>query len=558
MINLKNVLLRIDSDVLIKLLPLWQKAYFSYLSNSLSSGDIAEFFLSNSQEFIKQKVLFILTSYFNSEEISFLSKVIEKYKLNLNEFLRSISEEKIDGKKFGKVLHDLFNLGEEPEIFDITNKKTLLVGPEKRFFELLDYQVYVKEQLLGVLNEPKDRNKALVHMPTGTGKTKTSIHTLIDYFLNTMKKKGLIVWIAHTNTLLEQAEETFETVWNIVGHKEVRVYRYYDNNDSRIDDISDGIVFIGVAKLISLSKKNDLIFDYLINNTGLIMFDEAHKITASETSVAVQRLFKYIEGKKKRLIGLTATPGRHNDNDSANENLADFFDRRIISINPMIIEQLRVSMFKAINQELSHLDLISYFQERKILSRLVREDIEYNLDNLNSELASITKKVKQGDYSSEVIKAVSQDLNRNISIIDKLLYLAQQGKQIIFFACGVDHGKFVTSILKFNGVNAKEVYGTTQSDERVETIRKFRAGEINVIVNCGVLTTGFDSTNIDCVFISRPTSSVVLYSQMIGRGLRGPKMGGNESCLLVDVKDNLEKYSDDNEIFNYFRNYWRG
>ena len=78
---------------------------------------------------------------------------------------------------------------------------------------------------------------------------------------------------------------------------------------------------------------------------------------------------------------------------------------------------------------------------------------------------------------------------------------------------------------------------------------------MNILINYEVLTTGFDSTNIRCVFITRPTQSIVLYSQMLGRGLRGPMMGGNEECLLVDIKDNLGRYDAD-MAFSHFDAYW--
>lgn len=93
--------------------------------------------------------------------------------------------------------------------------------------------------------------------------------------------------------------------------------------------------------------------------------------------------------------------------------------------------------------------------------------------------------------------------------------------------------------------------------EREEAIRKFKDedSEINILINYEVLTTGFDATNIECVFIARPTQSVVLYSQMLGRGLRGPQMGGKEKCLLIDVKDNLRSYNE-NMAFSHFNNYW--
>mgnify|MGYP002526223809 CR=1 FL=1 len=63
----------------------------------------------------------------------------------------------------------------------------------------------------------------------------------------------------------------------------------------------------------------------------------------------------------------------------------------------------------------------------------------------------------------------------------------------------------------------------------------FKTGKNNIIINYGILTTGFDSPMIESLFITRPTQSIVLYSQMIGRGLRGPEVGGTKECIVVDV-----------------------
>ena len=114
-------------------------------------------------------------------------------------------------------------------------------------------------------------------------------------------------------------------------------------------------------------------------------------------------------------------------------------------------------------------------------------------------------------------------------------------------------------MLSVQGIKNVCIFGNMPANERKTAIEKFknRDDECNIIINYEVLTTGFDSTNIECVFITRPTQSIVLYSQMLGRGLRGPKMGGNETCLLIDIKDNLSKY-DENLAFSYFNNYWGG
>ena len=102
------------------------------------------------------------------------------------------------------------------------------------------------------------------------------------------------------------------------------------------------------------------------------------------------------------------------------------------------------------------------------------------------------------------------------------------------------------------------VIGNMLPQDRANAIASFkdRDNPVNILIHYEVLTTGFDATNIKCVFIARPTQSVVLYSQMLGRGLRGPQMGGNEECLLIDIKDNLQKYNE-SLAFSHFNNYWK-
>ena len=74
--------------------------------------------------------------------------------------------------------------------------------------------------------------------------------------------------------------------------------------------------------------------------------------------------------------------------------------------------------------------------------------------------------------------------------------------------------------------------------------------------NYGVLSTGFDDPQIDVVFMARPTNSIVLYSQIIGRGLRGPVIGGTDYCEIYTVFDNILDLPENNEIYSYFDEYF--
>mgnify|MGYP001493181216 CR=1 FL=1 len=76
-----------------------------------------------------------------------------------------------------------------------------------------------------------------------------------------------------------------------------------------------------------------------------------------------------------------------------------------------------------------------------------------------------------------------------------------------------------------------------------------------IMCNYGVLATGFDAPNVDVVCIARPTKSAVLYSQMIGRGLRGPKVGGTEQCLILEVRDNFIGQDEQDLLYKKFQDY---
>ena len=96
----------------------------------------------------------------------------------------------------------------------------------------------------------------------------------------------------------------------------------------------------------------------------------------------------------------------------------------------------------------------------------------------------------------------------------------------------------------------------TSSQNRKNIVKNFRDKEVKIIFNYGVLSTGFDAPGTDAILIARPTTSPVIYSQMLGRGLRGPAFGGKAECLLIDVKDNLIGLPDEKACFTLFNNYY--
>ena len=161
------------------------------------------------------------------------------------------------------------------------------------------------------------------------------------------------------------------------------------------------------------------------------------------------------------------------------------------------------------------------------------------------------------DYSKAFLERMAVDQERNRIIIEKLWEIAEAGKQVLLFAASVEQSRMLCAALLYKGYSASHIDGDTSKENRRSSIAKFRRGEIGVICNYGVLATGFDAPNIDVVFLARPTKSIVLYSQMLGRGMRGPAVGGTETFTLVDVIDNVTDYSSDlDDIYEYFEEYW--
>jgi superfamily II DNA or RNA helicase len=99
------------------------------------------------------------------------------------------------------------------------------------------------------------------------------------------------------------------------------------------------------------------------------------------------------------------------------------------------------------------------------------------------------------------------------------------------------------------------VDSTTSAQDRRTRIENFRNGRIRVLTNYGVLTQGFDAPATRVVVVARPVYSTNVYQQMIGRGLRGPKNGGKDTCLILNVDDNITNFKT-NLAFTQFEHLW--
>jgi superfamily II DNA or RNA helicase len=116
----------------------------------------------------------------------------------------------------------------------------------------------------------------------------------------------------------------------------------------------------------------------------------------------------------------------------------------------------------------------------------------------------------------------------------------------------------LAEVLSVRGVRAAAISSRTDPAERRRVLEEYKAGKnYDVLINYGVLTTGFDAPKTNVVIVARPTQSVVLYSQMIGRAMRGPRSGGNAECLVITVKDAIPGFRSVYEGFTHWEDVWQ-
>ena len=434
-------------------------------------------------------------------------------------------------------------------------------APDDQFYELLDYQYYIKQRVLNNLNSGHLLERMIVHMPTGTGKTKTTMHIITNYINFSLEKQGIVIWVAHTTELLQQAYDTFESVWKHLGDGKINAYKLWGTKTIENTNQSlNGIVFCGLSKLMLIADSKPKLYERLKKDCRLVVFDEAHKAAAKRTQKIIEGLMRMPAGYENRaLIGLTATPGRTTEDSYDNDLLTNMFGNKLVYIDSSILNQINMGRLKALNT-VAETNIIKYFQERRILAKMKPKKLTYKMEFSEKELQILSSVLRDmgyddKEYTEEQLKVLAKNKERNLAIMSQLRLLHLDKKPTIVFACSADHAKMLAAMLTLEGIPNSLVLGEMDPMDRKHAI-KDKNSEVDIIINYEVLTTGFDSKNIKCVFITRPTKSIVLYSQMLGRGLRGPLMGGNEECDLIDIDDNLQAF-DNETAFSYFNDYWR-
>jgi superfamily II DNA or RNA helicase len=109
-------------------------------------------------------------------------------------------------------------------------------------------------------------------------------------------------------------------------------------------------------------------------------------------------------------------------------------------------------------------------------------------------------------------------------------------RRALAFCVDVAHSVALSEAFTSSGIRSAAVYGDMDKDDRRNILRQFEAGELQVVTNCNLLTEGYDHPEVACILMARPTQSLTLYTQCIGRGTR--LHPGKQDCLVIDYTDN--------------------
>lgn len=435
----------------------------------------------------------------------------------------------------------------------IKEKNSLELIPSE-YLSLHEYQKRIKDKFIKeiVFNSSA---KALIHMPTGSGKTKTTVEGIIDFVkvkLTYPHDKGSILWFAHSKELCEQAYDTFKTLWKFKGDHPINLYKVFGDSDykevfkCKNDHVS--IIFIGFQKFDKVinADSSDTKFhslkQHLIEFSKLVIIDEAHKALAKTYKNALDFV---TQTKGCRLVGLTATPGRSNYIKGSNDNkeLAEFFGSKIIKITNQNDTQIS--------------NPLKYLQDKEVLAKVEMEELPITIDftKENYSLKEYDKVSKLEEISIRELNIIATDPHRNSIIIDKIK--ENINGTILVFACSKDHCLLLKKILKIEyNIDSVVILGDTNPNVRSKAIADFKNKKLKVLINYGVLSTGFDAPKLNTLIVARPTKSIVLYSQIVGRALRGPANGGNKKNKIITLKDNLLGFSEPDFMFSYWESFW--
>ena len=356
--------------------------------------------------------------------------------------------------------------------------------------ELRQYQENLLRQVQHRL-AAEPRARLMLQLPTGGGKTVIAGALLADWLQNGRKA----VWLTHRKELAEQTRRMLTDA----GVSAITRVNWTPGEDAPA--MAGGAVIL-MAQTVGRRNARREIWDRYDAN-DLLVIDEAHHAAAA----GWERAMRQWPGP---IVGMTATPWRL----SEKEGFDHLFEDLLCGPQTADLQALE-------KPALCQAQVFIPTPEQRIAGGAVD---------------------RTGDYTEAGIEQANRD-HPDIMTAGALAFWQKHAAEppnnqrpTIAYAVSVDHAHNLAAVFNEAGVPAAVILGDTNREDRDRAIAGFRDGSIKVLVNVIVATEGFDLPDASCIIIARPTMSLALYLQMVGRGLR-PKPDGGD-CIILDLAAN--------------------
>ena len=323
--------------------------------------------------------------------------------------------------------------------------------------------------------------RPIISLATGLGKT-----LIFSEIAKRINRRTII--IAHRDELIRQAREKLLLIWpEIEGN--IGIVK---------GDIHDPDKPVVIASIQSASRGNRL---KDLQNAGfdLCIIDEAHHSAAPTYEKLVHELGFMSDDQTKMLLGVTATPKRGDG-----VGLSSIFQE--IVFNRSIAWGIKNSY-------------LSPLIGRRISTRVSLKGVH----------------TQAGDFVAAQLSRTINVPGRNKLVVESYQRYGSDRKKTLAFCADVRHAKDLAAMFNVAGVSSAALHGKMDIGERRNLLESFESGKIRILTNCGVLTEGFDSPQVDSILLCRPTQSPGLYVQCVGRGTRVSP--GKSNCLVMDFVD---------------------
>ena len=350
---------------------------------------------------------------------------------------------------------------------------------------LRDYQAEGKDKIYKLWAQMRS---VMYQMPTGTGKTKLFVSIARDLFdWGAAHKIAIkILFLAHRIELIDQISENLGVKYQL-AHGVIAA----QNREQKFYSLQVGSVQTLVRRL---EKWDDKDFDFVI-------IDEAHHVKAD----SYKKILKTFP--RAKVLGVTATPYR-----LSHESFRPEFDELITSMP------------------------VSKFIKLKWLCDYEYYSIKPS-SRIQLDINSISRFALDGDYLDEASAAVMDRDEIRANIVATYERYAR-GRKGIVYTINKAHNLHVCDQYVSKGYKAVAIDDSTPSEMRKQYVEDFRKGRIDIICNVNIFSEGFDCPDLEFIQLARPTKSLSMYLQQVGRGLRPAK---NKNMLII--LDNVGLYN---------------